>query len=316
MLLNYLKIAFRNLWRNKQYTLVSCAGLALGIACALLLFMYVRFHLNFDRHHANYEKIYRVNTDMQRPDGGTSHTPGTPAPLPEALRLDFPEVEAVAPIQYMHIVPLSVQENDAIKQISGESIVVADPGFFNVFSVAWLTGNPEKALQVPNEIVLTQKLAYTLFGDKNAMGNTVTLAGAYDFQVVGVVENPPSASSLPFTALVSFEPEDAEVKNPDNWNGISSNTQCYVLLPENVSEESVEARLPELNKKYKKGRAAETEFHSLQPLREIHFDEDYGDFSNKTSRTQLVAIGLIALFLIIIACVNFINMATAQAMRR
>ncbi len=316
MLFNYLKIAVRNLWRNKAYALVSCSGLALGIACAVLLFLFVRFHLDFDRHHAHYENIYRVTTDMQLADGGVSYVAGAPLPLAEALRLDFPEIEAVAPIQYMHMVPLSVEEAGEVKQISAESIVIADSSFFSVFLVNWRMGNPEKALSAPNEIVLTQELARTLFGDQNALGKTVSLAGAYDFQVVGILENPPSSSSLPYTALVSFQPEDAEIKNPDHWASINSNSQCYVLLPENVSEASVEARLPELNKKYKKGRAAETEFHTLQPLSEIHFSENYGDFSNRTSYTQLVAIGLIALFLITIACVNFVNLATAQAMRR
>ncbi len=316
MLHNYLKIAIRNLWRNKAYALVSCSGLALGISCAVLLFLFVRFHLGFDHHHANYENIYRVTTNMQRADGGVSYVAGTPLPLAEALRLDFPEIAAVAPIQYMHVVPLSVEENGEVKQISGESIVVADSAFFNVFSANWLMGNPEKALVAPGEIVLTEKLAKTLFGDKNPMDNTVSLAGAYDFKVVGILENPPSSSSLPYTALVSFQTEDAEINNPGNWASIASNNQCYVILPENVSEESVEARLPELNEKYKKGRAAETEFHTLQPLHEIHFDESYGDFSKRTSYTQLVAIGLIALFLITIACVNFVNLATAQAMRR
>lgn len=319
MLFNYLKIALRNLWRNKTYALVSCSGLALGVACAILLFLFIRFHLSFDHHHANYANIYRVNSDLYRADGGVSHTPGTPVPIAEALRLDFPEIEAVAPIQYIFSLPISVQEEEGseVKQINGESILVADSSFSDVFTVNWLMGNPEKALRAYQEIVLSEKMAYALFGDKNAMGQTVTLAGAYDFQVTGIIENMPSSSSIPFNALVTFPPEDADINEHSNWNSIASNTQCYILLPENVSEASIEERLPEINKKYKKGNTAETEFHTLQPLSEIHFDDTYGDFSQRiTSRTQLTAIGLIALFLIAIACVNFVNLATAQAMRR
>lgn len=322
MLKNYITIAFRNLLRSKGYTFISSIGLALGVACALLLFLLVDFHLSFDRYHTKADRIYRINTDSYLPNGDIEHTPGTPFPMAEALRNDFPELEAVAPIFNING-QISLNLPMDVNRFQEEALVFAGQDFLQVFDIDWLEGSRKNALDEPNSVVLAKALADKYFGNTSPLGQVISLDNNIDLKVTGVVADPPANSSLPYRMLISYETTKEYLRligidddDRSDWGSTNSSSQVYLLLPEGMYPAQIEGRLPEFNKKYKSGRTLEDEHNSLQALKEVHLDERYGYFSDKFSRSEAWSLSMVGLFLVLIACVNFVNLATAQALKR
>ena len=323
MFKNYFKIALRNLVRHKAFSVINIAGLAIGIASALLLFTVIKYELSYDKFQPNYKQIYHVVTEDKFPDDIT-YTPGVPFPALNALRLDFPQI-TFGSFLASYGSQVTVLGQDAGSTSSNQKFIeetgffFCDPQFFQVFHYDWMTGDPS-VLKEPNNTVLTQKIAEKYFGDwKSAIGKFLRLDNKVTVKVAGILKDIPANTDFPFSIITSFATtkEDPESYNyADTWNNITSNFQVFMLLPQNISASNVHKQLEQFSKKYyPEKRYSRTNF--LQPLSDIHFDKRFGSFGDHiTSISTLWTLSLIGLFIVIMACINFINLSTAQAVGR
>lgn len=316
MFQNYLKTALRNLLREKGSSFLNLAGLTLGISCSLVLFLLVKHLATFDNFHVNGDHIFRVVTEM---DGNNEkfYTPGVPRPLPDAFREDFPEAAEVTFTSYRSNVLVKVpQTNGESKKFQEEAgVVFVEPNFFRVFDRALMIGDAYKGLDEPFEAIISRSLAKKYFGREEVTGEIVR-HDTIDYKITAVMEDHPVNTDFPFTLMLSF----ASIKKAgetNGWGSIWSDEQCYVLLEDDAALSKIEARMPAFVEKYVGNENFRNQTFTLQPLRELHFDTRYSNYNyNTTPRQMLVALGVIALFLIITACINFINLATAEAIKR
>jgi len=314
MLKNYFTIALRTLSRYKSYTLINVLGLAAGITCCLLIFLVVRFELSFDRFHSKADRIYRVGTRFLR-DGENSFF-GTPYPTAKALKADYPEVENATTIDFAQSGIIRV--GDDIYRENGLAYV--EPSFFALFDYPWVAGNPEKALGQPNSVVLAETMARKYFGsaDGSVLGKTIRLDNQTDLQVTGVVQDFPTNTDLPFSILISF----ATLRNPngpdlESWTNVSWSTTNFVLLKSGQTADHLEKSMKDFIQKYSGEEMTTRRTYHFQPLKEIHSDPEFGNYNRRVfSKSTVMALTAIGIFLLLTACINFINLATAQAIKR
>ncbi len=317
MIRNYFVTALRTLLRNRTYALLNVAGLAVGITACILIFLLLRFELSFDNFHARPDRIYRVATEFDGPEG-KGYTGGLPDPAPDALRTDFPQLEAVAPIYTIYNGQMTTYQGDKPDKKFKEElgIILADGNFLQVFNFPLLSGTPGKALSDPNTVVLTRETAQRYFGDwRRAVGQTLRFN--YDttafVRVTGVLADLPANTDFPIKALVSYKTR----RGGTEWGGVNSNMQCFVVLPHGMSQAQFQGLMPGLSKKYREPRDAKRVTQVLQPLADIHFDDRFGTYTGRTtSRGVIRAIAIVGIFLLVTACINFVNLATAQAVKR
>ncbi|MEP6673697.1 MAG: ABC transporter permease [Ferruginibacter sp.] len=326
MIKNYFKIAFRNIIRHKGYAAINVTGLAVGIAACLLLFLVVRYETGYDESQPNYNKIYHVVTQDKFSDGITYNS-GIPNPALEALRLKMPDVQFAA-INSVYGSQITVGGTDANhfsdkKFIEQTGIFFCEPQFFQLFSYHWLSGTAD-VLKEPNTVVLSKKIAEKYFNNwQDAVGKFVKLDNAVVLKVAAVLDDISEHSDFPLAVLVSFETlkknGDAYNYNANNWGGTSSNFQVFALLQDKSAADNVNRQLLDFSKeRYSSkvsGSSVKTNF--IEPLSNLHFDNRFDTFGNHvTSRSTLWTLSLIGLFIIIMACINFINLSTAQAVGR
>ena len=195
MLKNYLKTALRNLTRNKAYAFLNILGLALGIGCALTIFKVVKFEESFDKHHSNYDNIYRIVNHSVYPDK-VDKGMGTPHPVGPAISQDYPEVKNVVRTNYVWGDQMNIKEGNEIKKfLLEEGVVFTENSFFDMFDVQFIAGNQESALTEPNTVVITKGQARKLFGlgagaEVEAMEKTINFGNQKDFKVVGIINDP------------------------------------------------------------------------------------------------------------------------------
>ncbi|TKC01194.1 ABC transporter permease [Pedobacter cryotolerans] len=312
-----LKIALRNLWKYKGYTAINVFGLSIGLASCILIFIFVRYQLSFDKDYVNGDRIYRVVTSWKYTDGNEFSSSGTPLPLPAVFRNDFSQFEKVAAIQQSGgIIKAKAQVGKAEVKDS-ESVFYAEPSFFEIFNYEWLSGNPNQSLSAPNTVVLSEKTANKYFGDwHKALGNSINLDASKDFKVTGVIKDNPQNSSFPLEIIFSYA--SFNDRNMKEWGSVSSGSECYVLLKNGVALSDLAKPLAQHLNKYENDKDAPGKVnHTFQPLEDIHHNEDYGNFAQKnTPYNQIIGLGIIGLFLLVTACINFVNLATAQAISR
>lgn len=326
MLKNYIKIAFRNLVKNKSYAFINIGGLALGIVCAFIIFLIIQFEYSFDTYHANYEHTYRLVQEKQE-HGDVTFGTGVPYPLPRAFKEEFPQVEYISIVDANNppSVVLVDKENERRKySLEGLSAQFAyvHPDYFNIFDYEWLLGDPETALDRPETaldrpetLVITQPVSKILFGNENPLGKTVALHPNHEneFEITGVVQEIPTNTNLPFNMLGHARIPEWGV---DNWGSVSSSTQLYFTLNDGNARQTVVSQLDNFVDKYGLENEGEKVTYHLQSLGELHFDTRYEVYGNQTSKASLLALGLIGLFLLITACINFVNLNTAVAVKR
>jgi putative ABC transport system permease protein len=324
MLKNYFKIAFRNLLRHKGYSLINISGLAIGISACLLLFIVVKYELSYDKFQENYSQIYRVVT-VDKHDDGLQYNPGVPTPLLETMRAQFPQVKTAAldAANGSQVMVLGDQEKvngNNKKFIEWSGVFFTDPQFFDVFHYKFLSGNAT-ALNEPNQVVLSQALAEKYFTDWHAViGRLIKMDNAVTLKVAAILENTPDNSDFPLRLLVSFETlkKHAELYNySTEWGSTSSNFQVYTLLPKNISTASFNGLLKAFSDKQYKGNVGSSRLHYLESLNDVHSDtrmENFGD--HVTSKSTITTLILIGILIIVMACINFINLSTAQAVSR
>ncbi len=315
MLQHYLKVAIRSLRRQKGYASLNIAGLAVGMACGMLILLAVRHDLSYDRFHDNADRIYRVVT-IDRAFGVSSQRVGMtiPAVAPTA-RSTFPEIEAAVRLVGGGQQLLSVGERD----IYAESVFLADSSFFRVFDFEVLAGHPPSALVEPNTVVLAESMARRLFGDVDPMGQTVRANQQNDYRVTGIVADPPPNSHLVFDALVSLYPTDSEEDAGfrewlESWSGIGIIT--YLLLDRPESAAGLEIKLEEMLRERDVNSIWSV---TLQPLTDIHLRSTDIVFDVNEAKSDIAyvwGLSMVALFVLLIAAFNFMNLSTARSADR
>lgn len=315
---NYFKTALRNLIRQRGTTVLNISGLTLGLATSLILFLLVRFHTSFDTYHTNYNRIYRVNVQS---DGNhdKNYTPGVYPVFAEAFRSEFPEAEEVTFISYRagSFVVIPQKEGEPKKFTEEQGVAYAQPNIFKVFDRKILIGDIEKGLDEPNEVVLSKKLALKYFGQEDAIGQVINYDDQ-EFRVTAIMEDYPANTDLPFDMLASYI-TIKKTKDENGWNGIWSDDQCYFTLKEGASITDIETRMPDFVTKYlgDASRNRDNTTFIVQPLSEIHFDERFGNYNyNTISHAMILALSIIGIFLLLTSCINFINLTTAEAVKR
>ncbi|WP_442588314.1 ABC transporter permease [Pedobacter sp. AW31-3R] len=312
-----LKIALRNLWKNKGYTLINIAGLSIGMASCILIFIFVRYQFSFDQQFENKDRIYRGVTDWKYSNGSVDGSQGVPIPFAEEMRTEFPQFEKVAAIQSGRGVIGVKDAEGKIRFKEESSIYYTQADFFDIFSFTWLSGKPHEALAEPNTVALSKEKAALYFGDwQKALGKTIVFKKNVLLKVTGIFDDQAANTSLPLKIVVSY-PTFAR-RNLKSWSWVSSSSECYLLLKEGINIHDLDAALVRFHQKvYKKSSTGDGNHHSFQPLKDIHNNSTYGNFAGKTmAKKELYGLIVIGAFLLLTACINFINLATAQAVNR
>jgi putative ABC transport system permease protein len=318
MFKNYFKVALRTLWRQKFYTGLNVFGLSFGIAVGLILFQFIRYHLSFDRYHRNEEELYKIVTEMHLPDGTVQYDQGTPLALTKALKSAFPAIKNEAVLSKVKSATIGVQNPGQMRYfIEKNNIAFADQQWFHMFNYDFVEGNTA-SLSAPNTAVITQQLATKYFGTESPVGKTLRFDNSTSVTVAGTIKNYPSNTDFKIDMFLSrpsfksFYPRQ-EGEMLQNWDAIYSTTHSFVQLPKNISVQKVETAITLLKQKhFEPFHAAVYQFH-LQPVKNIHFD---GRFGGTIRKSLLTTLACVAIFLVVIACFNFINLATAQSMKR
>ena len=323
MFRNYCRTAFRNLVRNKKFSLINISGLAIGIASSILIFTVVHYELSYDTFQPGYNNIYQVAIEDKFP-GSTAYTPGTPYPALDAIRAKFPQM-TTGVIYANYSAQLTVVGPDGAPSkekrfIEETGMFFADPEYFKIFKTNWLMGSPE-VLDQPNKIVLTKKTAEKYFGQwQEAAGKFVRLDNLNTLQVAGIIQDPPGNSDYQYKAIGSYPVFKSNSFYPYSreWNSTSSSEQLYVLLSPTQSVTAINAQLLKYSKeRFKEDNRKVSRTIFLRPLSILHFDsrmENMGD--HITNKSTLWTLALIALFILVMACINFVNLSTVQAVNR
>lgn len=311
MIQNYLKIAVRNLWRHKGYTLINTIGLAVGIACCTLILLYVQDELSFDSHHVRADQIYRVTIEMDN-NGSLDRAAVTSPPIGPQLQANFPEIRQVVRLSNPTRNLLRKGEVRAYQ----EQGLFADSTFFQVFTYPLAVGNPQKALAEPHSIVLSQELATKYFGSQNPVGQVmeVELDSLRQLKVTGVLAPVPGNTHIRPAFLLPFQ---LVTNDQDNWWAYGYHT--YLLAGEQFKAEKFEAKLPAFVKKYMPVPAGSPPPPSLhvQPLRQVHLASEYtAQISPPGDRKNIYLFSALAMFIILLAGINFMNLATARSQNR
>lgn len=317
MIRNYIKIAWRNLRRNKSYAFINIFGLSLGIACSIVIFAFVSYQLSFDTYHTNKDRIYRIVTQWN--DDEVGHSQAVPSPVGKAFRNEFTFSDKTARvISYDDaLISFTSSSDKQLKKFrEDDGVVYAEPDFFYIFDFPLLKGDKKTFLSNPNSAAITEKLAKKYFGSEDPMGKTIRVNNHTDFLITGILKDIPPNTDRRQEIYLSYHDLKAQnrwMANDSSWGGVYSGSQCYTLLKPNVTPQQANAGLKQLIAKNYTGRDLKVWEFKLQHISDVHFNTDYDGQSDKK---YLWAFFFIGLFLIITACVNFINLATAQALNR
>ena len=322
MFINLFKIAIRNLWKRKLFSLINIIGLTIGIACFFLIIVNVRDEFSYDNFHQNKDRTYRVALERIYPDNIVFYSL-IPYSIGEAMETDFPEVEDMTRIIAVRQSFVFQYEEETYEE---DKLLFVEDNFFDVFSIPLIKGNPETIFPNQNSVVMTEDTALKYFGDEDPIGKTLTNPQG-ELMVSGVAENVPKNSHLEFDFLVSMALTGNQ--NRPNYVGFSSHT--YVVLREGTEPEDIERKMPALVEHYAAGpiqaqtgrsyadylAAGHGYNYFLQALQDIHLHSNLtGEIKPNGNITYVYVQIAIAFFLIVIACINFMNLATAQSTGR
>lgn len=326
MIRNYLKTALRNLWKNKGFSAINIFGLAVGLATCLLILIYVLDELSYDRYNKNADRIYRLDTEIKFGGANFIHMVMAqgPAPAGPAMLRDFPEVEK----------EVRLQKNGGFlvrkgsQHIREDAVLYADPTIFDVFTLPLIDGDPHTALEDAHTIVLSETMARKYFDAVDVVGKTLVINDSIPYKVTGVMRDMPTQSHFHADFLVSLS-ESGDAKRPDSWTQNSYNT--YILLRHGVDGHRFEGKLQEMVVKYiapliqsrmnlsldQFYRGGNKYEYNLMRLTAIHLHSDKTGELGVNGNPQYVYIfSIIAIFILLIACVNFMNLSTARSVTR
>lgn len=314
MLKNYFRIALRNLWKNKTFTLLNLGGLTLSLAACIVIFFWVEAELNYDTAGKNADRVCRVALTLQVKGQADKQFALTAAPLAPVLVKDFPEIEKAVRLE-----PYGALIGSGNRHFFTDKFLFADSTFFDVFGFPLLEGDPHTALAGTNSVVITESMAKRYFGKGDAIGKMVTLNDTIPLKVTGVAKDLPVTSHFGFEMISSFSLlRKANIDNADNWWGDDFYT--YVLLKDPASFATLDGKLRNIMDKYygKENKAmGMAGLHFLQPLRSIHLHSNLqNELSANGSIGSLRIFITIAIFLLVVACINYINLTTATSFKR
>jgi len=312
MLKNYLKTTIRNLRQHKGYSVINLAGLTLGMTCGILILLYVQHELSYDRYHENAENVYRIVIKHPRVFRGSDMLNVTPAAMAPAITEEFPEViratrvySGGGPIRYLD------------KMFDDDRFYYVDSEFLDIFTFPLLSGNPQTALKEQNSVLLSEEMALKYFGEEEPVGKTITLDNRYDFTVTGILENVPKNSHFRFDFLASFITLKSVRGREDlnSWNDVSYKT--YALLRADADYKEVNKKIPDFTKKYLTTGILSQDRYVLQPLTGIHLSGNMNFELEANSDIRYVYLfTAIAVFIMVIACFNYMNLSTARSATR
>lgn len=311
---NYFKIASRRIRRHKGFSFINIAGLAIGMACTIVILLWVQKEISYDRFHENRDSLFRVAAFVSFPNR-SSHSVIGPPPLAPAMKEEFPEIIQSTRVDDCPRLVFKHQDKAFYEQKG----LLADPSFLEMFTFPLLEGNPQNALSDPFSIILTEKTAVKYFGSENPVSKTMMVEGI-PITVTGVMKNVPENSHFQFDFLLPFEIRREMGDNLDHWG--NSNTYAYVQLNEQASPAEVDKKIENfLRDKLATVFRMENPFDVrlyLQPITDIHLsshvqDQDYAVVSD---RKYVYVFSVVAFFILVIACINFMNLFTARSMKR
>jgi putative ABC transport system permease protein len=329
MLKNYLKIALRNIKRNKIYSLINILGLSIGLACCMLISFYLYHETHYDAYHTKGDRIYQMATIFIN---GKKQDPGgnTPSPMATVLQQEYPEIEDATRVIKMFLDDkslLRVEEGSKqVKSIYESNGFLADPNFFNLFTYNFKAGNPLTALKEPNSIVLSEETSKKLFGEESPMNETIHISsntnGDYVYKVTGVFSKGSYPSHIDGKFFVSMNGGNVEKYFIKGVTSLSSNNMfyTYLLLKPGTDAQKLESKFPAFVEKYIRNELKTFGFDKKQyliPLKKIHLHSEMKENVTPTaSVTYLFILGSIAVLTLLIACINFMNLSTARSSKR
>jgi ABC-type antimicrobial peptide transport system permease subunit len=327
MIKNYFRVALRSISRHKLFTLINVIGLSIGISAAIVIYLIVRYDLTFDRFQPDNNRIYRVVTNFDY-SGQVAPNPGVCGPLPGAVKNQVAGLQTMAPLYRILLPDVSIPQSKAapVKFKAQKNVALADKGYFDLIPYKWLAGSARDALNAPYQVVLTSEQAKLYFPHtayQDMIGKTV-MYDTIKTTVSGIVQTLSQNSGFTYHDMISFA---TGLANPDlkaelrlnNWGGTSVKHQLFIKLSPKATVRQIEKQLNDILIKNNPAKPGRTQKFALQPLSDIHFNARYGGiagYDEVASKTTLYSLLGIALFLLLLGCINFINLTTAQATQR
>ncbi len=308
MLKNYATVSWRTMKRDKTYSFINIAGLAVGLACCLLITLWILDERSYDRFHENHDRLFRVVVD-QPTSGGIRKIVATPPPLGPALKNGFPEIVETTRLSYWGSVPLRAGD----RSFNETNLIVVEPAFFDLFTFPVTRGEGGAALNEPNSALISESRAASLFGNDDPVGKTIMIDNRFDYIVRGIFRDVPNNTHIrPFDLVLPWSHLDQmDWYGPDHWGAFSYRT--YVLLDERASIRDVNRKISNLIQKNTSGSKAEI---LLEPVADIHLHSQYRLSTGLRGIVYVYIFSVVAFFILLIACVNFMNLTTAKSFNR
>ncbi|WP_339815028.1 ABC transporter permease [uncultured Imperialibacter sp.] len=324
VLRNHFIIAYRFLKRNPGHTAINVFGLVIGIASALLILSIIKFEISYDSFHSGADRIYRL-VRVSQVEGQDEFRTGVSDPVPVALENEIPGLDHITSMLYWSWGSVQIDvvgpDGSSVRKFKENSgFVIASGSFFDVFDYRdtgfkWLSGDRNTALEEPNAVVLTRSAAAKYFPGQEAVGQTLRINGG-DNKVTGVITDLPANTEFPFKVILSYASirrKGAEF-NSNDWVSVSDSHQVYVKLPSQYSKSEFEAQVDKVHAAHVSEEIAAMRKYRLQPMAEVHKDQRFGSFQGRiVSDERLWTLGVVGLFLLLVACINYVNLATAQS---
>lgn len=314
--------AWRNFRKYKSFSLINISGLSLGLACVIAILLYVLDELKYDRFHSNIDRIYQINVNTTY-DGSQTRYSTTSAPLAEAIRLDVQDIERVTRF-YGRQATIQLMDTDsttiADKKYHENNFVLADPEVLEIFSFKFLKGNKLTALNNPNKVILTERIALKYFGSiDNALGKQLLFEGKIPIEVSAVIENYPDQSSIHIELIGHFENyytlEVPDVRDFLRRDWLYNPVSTFVLVEKGVNSDEVTKKIQALNR-YADDRVRDHVLYVLQPFADIHLYSDFTYLTDRKAIRNVYIFSVIGFLILLIACINFINLSTVHSLKR
>ncbi|SFW13192.1 ABC-type antimicrobial peptide transport system, permease component [Sinomicrobium oceani] len=314
MIKNYFKIAWRNIRKRKSVALINILGLALGFSCAILIFLFIQFHLTFDNFHKDSDRIYRFVSEVHRDHIAYKST--VPPALPNVFKNDYNYAEKVAKIIDRGEQLITVNSGATPQRYKPRTAFV-EPDFFRIFNFPLIDKDFSDELTAPNTAIITREMAKKLFGDTSPINQTFIWDNKDTIRVTGVLKDLPKNTLINSRVFISFKTLQTSDRTSwiatESWTGTATSLQCFTLLRLNQDPLKIEQEMKKWPAKYHPEPVSTEDHYKLQPFPDIHFDSRY---SNSINIKLLWILGAIGFFLILIACINFINISAAQSVYR